>query len=127
MKPSRHVLPAMALVVLLGACASSGTGSATSASRNVLTREDLLQTNAPSLYDAIRRLRPRWLRPRGYTSTGQNEAVPVYRNNVRAGGLDYLVTVQVEAVEEVRYISASDATTRWGTGHAGGAIEVIMR
>jgi hypothetical protein len=28
-------------------------------------------------------------------------------------------------VKEIRYISASDATTRWGTGHSGGVILVV--
>lgn len=30
-------------------------------------------------------------------------------------------------VQEDRHISASDATTRYGTGHTGGAIEIRIR
>jgi hypothetical protein len=30
-------------------------------------------------------------------------------------------------IESTRYFSASDATTKWGTGYTGGAIEVTTR
>ncbi len=30
-------------------------------------------------------------------------------------------------IETMRYLSASDATTRYGTGYIGGVIEVTMR
>ena len=34
------------------------------------------------------------------------------------------LAILVEEIDEVRYISATDATTRWGTGHAAGVIQV---
>lgn len=124
---SRRIVLMLAFTTVLGGCASTGGRSNTSGNRNVLTLEELVDTNAASIYDAIQRLRPRWLRPRGFTSTGANEGVPVYRDGVRVGGLSYLHSVQVNAVIEVHYVSASDATTRWGTGNASGAIELITR
>jgi hypothetical protein len=51
----------------------------------------------------------------------------VYMNNVRVGGIGFLYDIAVESVESVSFISASDATTRWGTGVAGGVILVISR
>jgi hypothetical protein len=51
----------------------------------------------------------------------------VYMNNVRVGDVSYLHDIPVESVEEVSFLNASDATTRWGIGVAGGAILVISR
>lgn len=129
---SRRILLTVGLTAVLGGCASAtGGSSGTSSNRNVLTRSELMETNAPSVYDAVRRLRPRWLRPRGFTTTGTDASlladIPVYRDGVRAGGLEMLETMEITSVVEVHYISATDATTRWGTGHRSGAIEVITR
>ena len=46
-------------------------------------------------------------------------------DNVRMGGVDFLLNIPLDRVTEIRYFDASDATTKWGTGVAGGAIEVI--
>jgi hypothetical protein len=44
---------------------------------------------------------------------------------VRHGDIQSLRSILIEEIAEVRFISASDATTRWGTGHAGGVIQVL--
>jgi len=43
------------------------------------------------------------------------------------GELDVLYGFGTEDLEEIRYISASDATTRFGTGYPGGIINLITR
>jgi hypothetical protein len=48
----------------------------------------------------------------------------VYLNNVRHGGVMSLRDILVTDIQEIRFISASDATTRWGTGHGSGVIMV---
>ena len=81
-----------------------------------------------TVHDAIRRLRPRWLRTRGRTSTRDAEpGMPVFIDNVRSGSTDRLESLPIDQVEQLRYLSPSDATTRWGTNMSLGAIEVIMR
>jgi hypothetical protein len=95
-------------------------------SRNELVAADIMATNAGSVYDAIQRLRPRRLR--GRTAIGGEAVLPVlYADGVRGGDFSFLQSIGIEEVEHVRFINASDATTRWGTGHAGGAIEVIRK
>jgi hypothetical protein len=85
-----------------------------------------MATNTGSVYDAIRRLRPAWLRAR--TAVGGDAILPVvYLDGVRGGDLSYLQSIGIEEVERVRFVNARDATTRWGTGHAGGAIEVMRK
>ena len=78
-----------------------------------------------NLFDAIERMRPRWLQVRSVTSVRGPTPIVVYRDNARIGGVDVLHSMRIEGIQEVRFISATDATTRWGTGVGSGVIEVI--
>jgi hypothetical protein len=49
----------------------------------------------------------------------------VYMHNQRYGGVEWLRIFQSDNIAEIRYVNARDATTRWGTGHSGGVIEVV--
>jgi hypothetical protein len=97
-------------------------------SYNVLTAEDLQQTTENTVWDAIRRLRPQWLRTRGRTSlTGQSPDEPaVYVGGTRYGALRDLRQMQVFQVTRVRFIEPIEATTLFGTGHTGGAIMIDL-
>ncbi len=120
-----HVVLPVAVFLALS-CASGGqTSGRSTGSRNVITAEQLAGlTVEQNAYDAIRRLRSTWLRTRSVDAA----TVPVvFVDNVRAGDLERLRTIPLEIVAELRYISAMDATTRWGTGYTGGVIEVITR
>ena len=48
-------------------------------------------------------------------------------DNQRMGGLSALDQITVAQIREIRYLTASDATTLFGTGNTGGAIQVIGR
>lgn len=43
------------------------------------------------------------------------------------GEIDQLHTISVFEIQEIRFLSSGDATTRFGTGYVAGAIEVITR
>jgi opacity protein-like surface antigen len=47
-------------------------------------------------------------------------------NNTSRGNIDGLANIPVALIEEIRYISPNEATSRWGTGHTAGVIEVIL-
>lgn len=77
-------------------------------------------------YEAIQRLRPRFLQTRGTNrilSSDPPQPV-VYLDEVKRGQLDFLRTVPVRTIGEIRYLRGLDATTRWGTGHEAGAIMI---
>ncbi|HUF70348.1 MAG TPA: hypothetical protein VMM79_16995 [Longimicrobiales bacterium] len=75
----------MALVSAAG-CASAGSGSGSGADRNELTREEIAEIQVANLYDAVDRLRPRWLLIRSQRSmTGPTEIV-VFMNRSLLGG-----------------------------------------
>jgi len=123
MHPARRFTPlALALLLmLLPACASTGGGDGSQrGGRNLIIEAELAEQPELDAFQAIERLRPRWLRqPMG------RSPVPVINGTPQRGaGLNVLRSIRAADVQEMRYMSASDATTRYGTGFDGGAILV---
>ena len=75
----------------------------------------------------IRRLRPDWLRARGQNSfTDPSARYPiVYIDEIRHGYLATLNQIPSSEILRMEFYSQSDATTRWGTGHPAGVINII--
>jgi hypothetical protein len=124
----RHLIPALALPLVMAACAAGGNGPPAVA-RNVITSEQIQETSLSVAYDVVQRLRPEWLRSRGPTSIGHTTAEwpIVYVNSGRHGDLDTLRTMAVVDVREIRFLSGPEATQRFGTGVSGGVIQVLLR
>ena len=95
--------------------------------RNVLRTEDLLSTRASNVYDALQRLRPQWLRARGPARIGRVAVVQVYLDHQPMGGVDFLRTLEPDAVAEIRFLTAAEATTEYGSQNEGGVIAVTRR
>lgn len=111
------------LLLLLLGCASSGESSSGS-TRDTLTQADLLETNEETLYEAIQRLRPRWLRARGANFEGRT-LPQVFVDGSPRGDASVLRQIRVLDVTDVRFLSAIDAATLYGTlAAAGGVIQV---
>jgi hypothetical protein len=101
---------------------------------NVITSEeiDAIRGEATDAYAIVQRLRPQFFRVRGMV-----EVDPARRNEYHGpkvivdgtprGDLDALKQVSAAAVKEIRYLTASDASTSYGTGYDGGAIVVTTR
>ena len=130
---SRRVL--VAATMALTACASSGSGaSAAKQNPNVISMEEIVESSASNAYEVIQRLRPNFLRTRGavHGTPGATNAVEmvdlvVYLNENRLGGSDQLRQISTTDIKEIRYFNSSEATTKWGTGHSAGAIQVVSR
>lgn len=122
--------PLLVALLVLGGCASSGvSSSASSGSRDEITREQLLEMPEATAFDVVRRLRGRWLRPRGAGTSIRLAAtdVIVYINNQREpGGVDALRSFRAGGLQSIEFFDASQATIRWGTGHPAGAIVVSI-
>lgn len=112
------------LTVLTAACASGGSGDGgPRRDPDLITAEELADYTNLTCLEVIRRLRPRWLQSRG---AEQNPVV--YQDGARIGMADQVLgNFSVNDVQSIRYRNASDATTRYGTGHGAGAIEVSTR
>jgi hypothetical protein len=118
---------AITLIALgMGACSTSGSGPGTPSQRNLVTSEELAPFLQLTVYEALERLRPRWLQARRAVSARDAgpQRAQVVIDGMPAGGLDRLRSIRVQEVHEVRFLSAGDATSRYGTGYVVGAIEV---
>ena len=114
--------PSQLLIVLVvAACASSGR-SGPRRDPNLITLAELNEVSDRAAYDAIERLRPRWL-----TVRGRNSGLPSVIWDGRPYRLDILRNMPLEQVAELEYVSAIDATTLYGTGYPSGAILVTSR
>lgn len=129
---SRRGLRQSAIVlcsIMAMGCASGGGGGSGGGSFQLLTGDQIRETDATNLWDALRRLRPQWLRARATTSlVGPSMAAEpvVYVQGIRYGELRDLQRMNVDVVRQVEFIDAADATTRFGTGHSGGVIMVDL-
>ena len=121
----------LAVLVAFGACASGGGGggdSSRSGGANRIIEEEIVEMESQSVFQIIERLRPQWLQVRGMMSTTGPALIQVIVDGVRQpGSLENLNNFRGSEVRELRYLNARDATTRYGTDMAGGAIEVLTR
>jgi outer membrane receptor for ferrienterochelin and colicin len=118
-------------LLVLGACqwAPGGAGRAPS-SRNAITEEELNSLPPSNVFQAVQRLRPAWLRGRVTTvrgASGERYYAQVFVDGMPRGDLDVLNGMDIRDVQEIRYQSAPDATTRFGTGYPGGIIEIVTK
>jgi hypothetical protein len=122
-----------------GGAAPGGAAPAPRGPANLITEAEIQATSYSTALEIVQGLRPTMLRNR---STTMNPAtsrvgfpdeaaaggeVVAYVDDVRLGDATMLGTIPVSRVKEIRYIGATDATTRWGTGHGSGAILVVTR
>jgi len=90
----------------------------------VITRDQMVQANYASVYDAVTALRSLWLQPRGPDSFIAPSIVWVYIDGSRVGSVDVLKTIQPRLVNTVRFYDGPSATSRWGVDNAAGVIHV---
>lgn len=128
MRPSRVIVVALLTFAVLG-CASSSAGTGVQRSTNRIVAEELTGLQFRTAYELIRALRPHWLQTRGASSLSRSEASEpvVYLDGTEMGRLSVLREVLASDVIEAEHLSASEATTRYGSDHAGGAILITTR
>lgn len=139
MRTNRRTFPArgraagalLCLAILaLGACASGGGQGETSprrSSRSPITREEIGDRSGLDLYELVRQLRPNWLQIRGQaTPSGGVRRVQVAIDGTlqTMGAAEALRTLRGSQIQEIRYLSGQDATTRFGLDVEGGVIVV---
>jgi len=112
-------------------CGGGGSGSAaqpstearaTRGSATLITESEISATAYQNAMEVVTNLRPAMMRPRP-----GGGPVMFYLDNVKMMDVSGLSTVPAGRIKEIRYISAQDATTRWGTGHASGVILVTTK
>jgi hypothetical protein len=136
-----RILIALISIAFLGSgCASGGrtastaaaanvTRGATGASRYLVTEAELANVGDRTAYEALQQLRPSFLHSRD-TQTSRNPVVApvdVFVDGGRTEGLDALKNIRASTVKEMRFYEPQDANTKFGTGHNGGVIAVILK
>ncbi|MEJ2502924.1 MAG: hypothetical protein P8177_06350 [Gemmatimonadota bacterium] len=137
---SRYSTPLLAALVLLAAgCASTGEPDSADESefisRDVLTYSQIQEVRATNAYEAVERLKSHWLRPQGRSQMPTAPGVPQFQENPvlaylddqRLGSVEQLRGIEIAAVQYIQYFSPSEAATRWGFNHGGGAVLVSTR
>ena len=119
-----RALPLMSLLFL--GCASAGAvmgpGEVNPDSR-IVSGHELIATRESDLFEAIQVSRPAFLQ--GHDA--RRQAPALYVDGIALTELDALHTIALSDVLDVMFLSGPDATTRYGTGHVGGALLIRTR
>lgn len=123
----------VALTMVAAACAAgpgtgTGTGPTAMRDRDVIGPDELATVEVrTTALQMIQRLRPFWLRSRGPVGVRNEPPIPVYVNNQRVSESAPLERYTAGELLELRFLNASLATQRFGTGHPSGAILLTLR
>lgn len=100
----------------------------TEGNSRLIVRAQLAEYSGRPILDAIQRFNGRWLRA---SRSGGGFSGPsfarVVLDGTPLGPLDELSRISAESVEYIRFLTAVNATTKYGTGFTGGVIEVTSR
>ena len=130
MIPRLAVIAALAPIV---ACASGSGGNFTSSRSVVLTADEIATHNieGSSAYDAVARLRPKWLRARGVKSlhveSDSSEYAYIFVDGRPLGKFGTLHDIPLYQVSEVRFYDVAEAAQFGPRGEQAGVIEVRLK
>ena len=104
-----RVLTVLLSAGMLWGCASTKSTTAGS-NPNVITREEIMATNANNLHDVVQRLRPQWLRVPAPTSINMNNEIVVFQDQMQLGGPEALRQLGPELAFELRWMDGVRAS-----------------
>ena len=98
---------------------------------DLLTRADIVANpviSSGTAYDAVSRLRPRFLESRSasVTSIGRRAQPAVFIGGLFAGEVDVLRTIPASAVVEMRHVRPMEAMNRYGPSYTSGVVVVRL-
>lgn len=117
-----------AAALSVSACGGAGTRSSTGG--DIITLAEIQQTEARNALEVVQQLRPRWMvRSRGARSVHEDgqDFTRVVVDELPPDGFDVLLTIPREAIAEIRYLDAREATFQFGTGYNAGLIRVTTK
>lgn len=127
--PARTMLVA-ALPALLACGATRQEDGSPRPRQNVITRAELIEVDARNAYDAVQRLRPRWLTVRSMRSFSIETEIVVFQDEqMFLGNQDALQRIGLDGIYEMRYMDGPTAQAVLpgiNDRHVQGAIVVYM-
>jgi outer membrane cobalamin receptor len=123
-----RMLRTAALALTLVAC-SHATQAGSGTTENTITEQEIDASEATNAYDVIQRLRRNFFSDRGkVTLRGTAPSRPnVFVDGVPYGELAALRNISARQVGQIRLYRAWEAQQKFGSGNAGGVIEVTTR
>ena len=114
------------LALSLSACASGGFSPTPGSgfSRDMITREEIAASDQTNAYDAIRDLRPRWIRQQSLTVYLDGALAAGGREAAGPEGVNFLRTLSASSIQELSFLDEQRASIRHGMG-MGAVIQVI--
>ena len=129
----RGIAVVFALMVSLAGCASQSARSERTRNfdRSVITRADLARRPSENMYTIVSSMRSDWLRPAlsgsGVAERTASAPPTLYVDGRLLGSLELLKSFSPDAVDHVRFFSATAAQNRFGTAVATPVIELVSR
>jgi hypothetical protein len=123
---TRRFLTLPVLLLVFAACGRGAPAGAPRPSSNLILADEIQQQHHfRNAYEVVNSLRPHWLQARsqGFGSSARL-GVMIYLDNNRLGGQESLRQIVTSSIQSMQYLSAPEATSRYGTNHAAGAILV---
>ena len=105
-----QVVLAVALPTLLACASNPPEGDTPRPYSNVITREELRDAGVRNVYEAVERLRPRWLWVRsGPRSFSMDTEVVAFQETILLGAAEALRRVGIDGVYQIRYVDGPTA------------------
>jgi hypothetical protein len=131
-------IAAMRLLVFVGGALVVGAPLVAQQHRqkNVLTAEEIehWKANMSTAYDVVSMMRPHWLKVRELAKLPgrrdepfQGTQVNVYLNNQNMGSPDFLKSIPLENVLEMRWLSANETASRFGPTDGQASIVLTLK
>ena len=95
---------------LAGTSACASGGRATPVDSTILTREEIAAAPVSNLFEAVERLRPRWLQIRSVRSINTGVQIAVFQNRSYLGEPEVLRTYDTKSVVRLRYLDGATAS-----------------
>ena len=115
--------------LLVSACAAGRVQNSGNDTERI-TLVELNSINVSTAHQAVQRLRPQFLRDRNASAAvtnRTNEAITVYVDDARMGGIDALNQIAASEVVEIRRLSPGEATQKYGSRQMGTVIAVTRK
>jgi len=126
----KHLVVVACLTAGVAGCWRHRAAPALPAGHDLITAYELERVSDMTLFEAVRRLRPHFLRNRSVTAHGRapSRQLMLYVNGEKMDSIDDLRRLWPSDVEEVRFYEPQLANTYFARyNNAGGAIAVKLR
>ena len=127
---SHRIALAFLVAGAAGGCGHPTRSQAVMPAHDLIAADELAHSSEIYLYDAIRRLRPAFLKPRGVAAYGAPETtvVTLYVDGQRMDSMDDLRRISCDEVLEVRFYEPQTANAKFAAhNNSGGAIAVTLK